>query len=334
MDSPVKEDDLRFHENLEGRIQNLAMAPSYPNTLIPVFEAIMNSLQGIQDRFGDEWTRLGHIRIEIHSDQNGDPNSFTITDNGIGLDDDNYRSFRTYDSRRKSTRGGKGVGRLTWLKVFESAFVESSFDDFTEKKTRQFEFFLHNERPIRNYELKSSVDQASVKTTITLRNLKSLYRAYCPKKLETLAQRISAHFLPFLVGDNCPEIVVVNDTQKIDLRDFISQNTFNAQKATFDTETVKDFSLRSVFISKNLIENPNHTIWLSAHDRLVNNNEINNQTGLDSSIWFEGHQVFYIGIVSSSYLDDNVTQERNNFDVPIDVLKAIREAALEKAKSI
>ena len=58
-----------------------------------------------------------------------------------------------------------------------------------------------------------------------------------------------------------------------------------------------------------------HTIFLSAHDRIVTDHEINNQTGLDSPISNGDTPMIYVGIVSSEYLDENVTQERNNFDI-------------------
>jgi hypothetical protein len=42
---------------------------------------------------------------------------FDVEYNGVGFTDDNFKSFRTPDSRWKETRGGKGIGRLGWLKV-------------------------------------------------------------------------------------------------------------------------------------------------------------------------------------------------------------------------
>jgi Histidine kinase-, DNA gyrase B-, and HSP90-like ATPase len=332
MDVEVELKDLTFRENLEGRIQNLAMSPSYANTLIPVFEAVMNSIQGIQDRFGDEWAAKGRIVIEALSDQDANPHSFSITDNGVGLDEDNFESFRTYDSRKKQKRGGKGVGRLTWLKVFSYAEVKSSFDNFTGTKTRSFEFVLDNEKPLKNYSLQDSSIPNQMGTTVTLRQLRDGYSSHCPKKTETLAQRIAAHFLPFLLGDSCPEILLINGSEKSDLREFISKNTYNPKTVEFVVEGAEKLSLRSVFINKALVEHTHHTIWFAANDRLVNSLEINNQTGIDTTVSFAGNSVLYLGIVSGGYLDDHVTQERNNFDVPPDIFKAIRDAATEKAK--
>ena len=65
MDSKTEHTSLHLKENLKGRIENLAMAPSYANTLIPVFEAIMNSIHAVQDRYADDWAEKGEIRVTV-----------------------------------------------------------------------------------------------------------------------------------------------------------------------------------------------------------------------------------------------------------------------------
>ncbi len=37
----------------------------------------------------------------------------TVSDNGIGLNEENYVSFRTPFSQHKIEKGGKGIGRLS-----------------------------------------------------------------------------------------------------------------------------------------------------------------------------------------------------------------------------
>ena len=86
-------------------------------------------------------------------------------------------------------------------------------------------------------------------------------------------------------------------------------------------------------LSKSLVEKgTEHTIYLSAHDRIVTDHGINNQTGLDTPILNGDMPMIYVGIVSSEYLDDNVTQERNNFDITKNTLKLITKEAEDLAK--
>ena len=79
--------------DLKGRIKSLKLADR--NTLLPLFEAIINSIHAIEDakipngkidievsretvlEFDDSETNLPYI------------NKFTISDNGIGFDEDN-----------------------------------------------------------------------------------------------------------------------------------------------------------------------------------------------------------------------------------------------------
>lgn len=107
--------------NLPGRVRNVSLALS--NGLMPLFEAVSNSIHTIEEagRVPEE----GRIKIEIKrlappfafdqdSATQGDIDGFTITDNGVGFNEANFKSFRTLDSEHKVVKGGRGVGRLLW----------------------------------------------------------------------------------------------------------------------------------------------------------------------------------------------------------------------------
>lgn len=324
---------LHLKENLKGRIDNLAMSPSYANTLIPVFEALMNSIHSVQERFGDDWIKKGSIHLSVECDSDANPVSFVVTDNGVGLNDANFESFRTYDSRLKAKKGGKGVGRLTWLKVFERINIISKFAAETRVSQRSFDFVLDNEKAFQNYSLRILDSKPELQTRVELQALKDGYRSHCPKRLETITHRIAAHFLPFLIGEECPDITVSSATESYSLRQIIEAHTHNPQSLSVDVQDVGTLTIKHLLLSKALVEGgTEHTVYLAAHDRIVTDHGINNQTGLDSAFDYEGDQVFYVGIVSSEFLDDSVTQERNNFDIPKATMKQITKAAEEAAK--
>ncbi|MGK2889199.1 MAG: hypothetical protein ACSLEN_09015 [Candidatus Malihini olakiniferum] len=66
---------------------------------------------------------------------------FTITDNGCGFDEANFKSFKTLDSDHKIDKGCRSVGRLMWVKVFKLVEVENHFfDSDGELKKRVFVF--------------------------------------------------------------------------------------------------------------------------------------------------------------------------------------------------
>lgn len=138
MNNSQPADTLKLQDDLVGRVANLAMNPSHANTLIPLFEAITNSIQSVQDRFGEDCEKKCDIEVQILQGENRDTHSFKIIDSGIGLNEQNFESFRTYDSKLKVTRGGKGAGRRTWLKVFEE--VDGSSQDSREIPRLSAEF--------------------------------------------------------------------------------------------------------------------------------------------------------------------------------------------------
>ncbi|WP_225883286.1 ATP-binding protein [Sphingomonas aliaeris] len=99
-----------------GRIENISLAPNVKNALFPLFEAVMNSIHAIEERFGKDHLADGRISIFVHKDEVGEYYGFTVTDNGIGFTADNLTSLRKFDSRKKAKSGGKGVGRLCQTK--------------------------------------------------------------------------------------------------------------------------------------------------------------------------------------------------------------------------
>ncbi len=138
----------KVNVNVVGRVRN-TRAPSSP--LLPVYEAIVNSIHAIDD----VKTHDSLITIQIVRGQDaqkslddedparpGPVQGFIIRDNGVGFVDENYRSFVESDSQRKALLGGKGVGRFVWLKVFDRAEIESVFRDGSEFRRRYFRFEL------------------------------------------------------------------------------------------------------------------------------------------------------------------------------------------------
>ena len=141
--------------DLVGSVEQLRLTPG--NCFYPVFEAVSNSIHAIRDLGRSD----GLIRIElIRDDQQGildlpsgsEPSGrgspeiakIRITDNGEGFIEDNFVAFNELYTRRKSHLGAKGVGRLTWLKVFDHANVASVYRDGSGWRIRAFDFVLPN----------------------------------------------------------------------------------------------------------------------------------------------------------------------------------------------
>ncbi|WP_205668192.1 ATP-binding protein, partial [Bradyrhizobium manausense] len=125
--------------NLRNQVRQTPLPKWKP--LIPLFEAVMNSFQAIRD--AKRPSKDGFIKITVERDavlldeEFAPVQAFTITDNGIGLNDENFDSFNTAFSDHKLTRGGKGLGRFTWLKAFDKVDIDSTFKEKGEDAQRR-----------------------------------------------------------------------------------------------------------------------------------------------------------------------------------------------------
>lgn len=99
------------HAGMQANIANFVRQEiNVPQSrpLLPVFEAISNSLDAIDERGG-----VGTIRITVERDADlidgarGLPHTFIVEDDGIGFNDDNIDGFNELNSDRKAQKGGK-----------------------------------------------------------------------------------------------------------------------------------------------------------------------------------------------------------------------------------
>ena len=123
--------------NLKGRLKNTMLPKN--KAIFSLFEAVVNSIHSIDERinscndFTIEDAKIvvilnRELSLNIDSDRSlEDICGFTITDNGIGFNKENYKSFKTFDSEYKASLGCRGVGRLTWLKVFNLKQVLATY---------------------------------------------------------------------------------------------------------------------------------------------------------------------------------------------------------------
>ena len=140
-----------FTIDLAGRVKNFDLPKTQP--LIPLFEAVVNSIYAIEERMEREDFK-GKIDIRIIREPqeiapvegiNSTINEiigFSISDNGIGLDDNNMKSFLQSDSTYRAEKGGKGVGRFSWLKAFDNTKITSIYKDDDTWVKREFEFSI------------------------------------------------------------------------------------------------------------------------------------------------------------------------------------------------
>ncbi len=293
-------------------------------SLIPLFEAITNSLHAIEERDKEDPNySKGYIKIEVIRDRQFQPelfsatelapvDGFIISDNGIGFTDPNMRSFLESDSEYKASLGGKGVGRFSWLKAFPTATICSIYMDNGSFVKREFEFSLSNQQvddtPI---ECPTATDCLTI---ITLESYSQEYVQDVPKQIETIALKIVQHLLIYFLDPRCPRITITDNNEVMDLNDLFKRK-FRTEENTIQLliDSV-NFNLLHMKIEEKTFKG--NRLHLCACNRLVYSKDLLKLIAdLDKQI-FERNGFWYIGVLTSDYFNTHVDMNRLSFNIP------------------
>lgn len=305
--------------DIVGRVNNLKLPLTQP--CIPLFECLANSIESIED------AKVTDGRIEVYIERDSPQHALPATeeavhypiraiavvDNGAGFTDENSRAFFMSDSTNKANRGNKGIGRFTWLKVFEKAAVDSVYRDGETWSKRAFDFVMTRDGVVG--EQVSEASSTSLKTSVRLTGLRNEYQKFFPKTLETIGQKVIDHLLIHFVNGSCPQITLIDiaSEQRLNLNEAFRQEfTEHADK--------KDFSIGSLAFTATILRYQSsaerqHTISYCANQREV----IGWKAGSvvpDLKVKLtdeQGQQFVFKTYVTGSYLDDRVNSERTDF---------------------
>ena len=325
--------------DIENRISKLKLAKD--KFLMPLFEAISNSLQAIEDRFGQNNTKQGQVFIRIEREGDNQTNIETIEngltpvlnicieDNGIGFTKDNFKSFLTFDSKYKKGRGGQGEGRLCWLKFFEKTLIKSSFICDNKFESIEFPFCIIDGGVDGEKVKKSTSINKEVKTEVHLLNLKNNYRESYIIQTETIAKQIIKHFISYFIDDNCPQIIIADNCGKIILNnhfktmllgDIISTNT-----------NINDKTFNLCYIRFKDTGRLNHKLHLCADKREVCEYNLKDYIpNLYSKLSNKNNEKYYYHVfVYSDCLDKMVKPDRSGFYTQKDDMKLMYELTVE-----
>ena len=328
--------------DLIGKIKNTQLPRS--KALLPMFEAVVNSFQAIEDASRAVPSPRIEILVERDTllqglDIDGEVTSFIITDNGVGFNDDNLDAFFTSDTQYKVRRGGKGVGRFLWLKAFEYAEIESHYRENGKLLKRAFKFSPYEDEPPG---AATESEETGPKTIVRLVAMKSPYKENCPQGLAVIGHRLIEHYLPLFLDPKCPAVSISDRKDHIDLNCYFREAF--AARASQHTFTIGDtaFTLRGL-----RLYNPHetqHRLLYAANSREVFPEKLEKHLpNLQKKLTDDGGAFVYLGFVEGEYLNQHVNSERTTFSFPVDrntdelldeiTLDSIREAALTRVSS-
>lgn len=291
----------------------------------PIYEAINNALEAA----------ASNVKVHFHTTttmfEERDVKKFvvgvTIEDNGVGFTTENVYSFCEYLTDKKADLGCKGIGRFTWLKVFQRVHIASQIKNLQGHTSISFVFDFNFTNVLASELEKSRIESAEDiqenKTVVKLEGVTNTYFDvtkqvfHSPEaNLKTLSEDIRVHLLPNLILrkktgrnftitfsiDNEDEVVVVDEKSIPELQGKEFMVEFSA--ADDKIEKVAFNLLMSIEkdgkgISRN---------YFCAHNRTVSKFE---SEGIKITIP-EGDSSLML--LTSPYLDDRVNQERNGFE--------------------
>ena len=198
--------------NIKGLVRTLELRHS--QGMMPLYEAVSNAMDSIADRTGT----LTDGRVDIYllrkedlaasgSDELQPIDGIRVVDDGVGFDDRHLSSFREAYTEHKLKSGGKGLGRFTYLKVFDSVEITSTFRDTSGKlKARRFRFSV--EREVFDHSISEPGADTREGTELVLRGMQRDYAPSWPRNGDAVAQRLVMHFLIRFASVATPEMIL------------------------------------------------------------------------------------------------------------------------------
>jgi hypothetical protein len=297
--------------NVARKIKHYKLAKT--KAYYAIFEAISNSIDSYRSL--DKPIR---ILVEFYRDDTGldfgnDVKNFQqikIIDQGVGFNKDNYDSFNTSDSDYKEVYGGKGLGRFSWLKVFEEVKVESVYQEGEKYFLRKFDF-KRTAEGITNSQIQET-SKKETGTTISLIHQKNGWEI--PRKASTFCEKLIEYFLPLFVNNTALQITLADKedvNESIDVQQYFKENyRGEIGTTTFDIKG-KQFSLS---VHKSIIGNTNQFI-LFAHDRAAKIIDLSKHIiDLNAKLEDNTEEFHIMAFLTGQYLNGIVSPERDDFD--------------------
>lgn len=302
----------------------------------PVIELIVNAIQAIPKE-----QPLGLIRVTVLRSsetsllddfQPADGTTlravdgFAVTDNGIGFTKKNRDAFDELYTDNKISEGGKGFGRFTCLKYFNTLHVESIFRDGDHLSSRSFDMGVASDIIIN--ETVTSTDDRLIGTTVTIVGMRKVKMQ--DRNLDLIARVLVEKLLPYLVAPACPRIVIEDQdgSKPVVLNDYLSggdghiiemvvpEPQFSLQ--THDAPQIFRLRVFKFYSARSL----KSKVSLVAHRREVTDVTLVTYVPEFADEFYDAHLAADEGrdrnyiikaYVFGDYLDDNVSVERGAF---------------------
>lgn len=313
----VSTDEL-VKPDMRAVLSRTHLAINLRDFLLPTFEAVSNAMHGIEARFGAEAGSSGDI--QIHFSKPNDPAQLriSVTDNGVGLTDENYLSFKTPFSGHKLKEHGRGFGRFIAFKVFARSVYRSRYEFFKNPYARSFRFdvnqsrefsLLNEEPPFTHTGVRVEYDHPLSPWHDLVRELNS----------DDVADAIASHFLPYFLYRWLPDITIQfdgKDPQNIKtlFGAMFVQSDFGDIQCEIDgqTETLH-YATTKIPKTKSF---KNHCLLFSAADRIVGSaRDLTNKLGQPHFTDEADKRYIVLAVVRSQAFESRLNDARTGLNL-------------------
>jgi hypothetical protein len=209
-----------------------------------------------------------------------------------------------WDSRAKTALGGKGVGRLVWLKMFDTVEIDSTYIEDGKPSRRRFSFSLRNPTGIAPLEEKPP---GPTETSVMLVDLLFQYRQNFRHRAQTIKGELVKHFLSIFLDGRFPRIEIIDGDEVYP----ITADDLPPRSSTSFQLAGHSFGVLQLKIKSP--QERQHAVFYCANRRVVRSERIK---GLPAGRFEDPEGAFYYqAYVSSPLLDDSVNQERTGFSI-------------------
>ena len=294
--------------------------------MLPIFEALSNSFDSIEQRFADDSTKDG--RILIRFDNVGDSKKLLVSviDNSIGLNDDNYTSFRTPFSGFKLSKRGRGFGRFIAFKVFSRIHYSSRYLVGLTEAARTFQFDIDRDEEIIFHE--GEPDFLGSGVCVEFDEVKGEWCDLVNSiSADNIKGEIGSHFLPYFLSRGLPRI-------SLQFGEAESENITSHFKALFvphDTgEFGRDIDGITHKLNYTLTKIPktrqfkSHCLIVAAADRIVGHpRDLSNKLGASHYIDKNDEKYIIVAVVQGDAFETRLNDSRTSIDIPAKAVESI-----------
>ncbi|UPT65375.1 MAG: ATP-binding protein [Sphingobacteriales bacterium JAD_PAG50586_3] len=306
--------------------------------LQPIFEAFTNAIEAIKLKQQSEPSLKGDILINIRSAATtvGSSNftSLSITDNGIGFDDEQFKRFNTF---KDITKGFKnlGSGRIQYVHYFENSSVKSIYKQ--DGKTYEREFIVSKKKlyldqnSIVLHKYSKEIENSATGTTISFNSLlensnlfnnldaselkeqllKRYIHYFCHNKNALPKIEIKFYIQGELSGEQTISKVDIPSIHKTETINIAYKRMASNSKGLEETEKSEEFKIDAFKIPSAQLDNNDL--------KLVSKGEIVEESDVKLESLPKGENVKgdkYIFLIYSDYIDSRDTNLRGVLKIP------------------